>query len=592
MIALPAALAPWAAELAILPLDLALALAPWVGRLALATGPLSESRTSHADTPDGYAGLTRRGSYERLLVGEWGLAEEFPDEFLRRAAGGEHLFLDLARRGPRGARRSVAIVSAGPSQLGAPRLAHLAALIVLARRATAAGASFAWGVLEDPAHALHEGLDAAGIRRLLDARTARTATGDAIASWHAALAGDRGLDWWCVGGAADTGAAARRGGAVLTVEDLIAPGARALDLTVVRGRRGLAAAPARLRLELPAPEVCARLLRDPLGSGAGARTIAEPSPGAVQELRFLPGRKLMVRYGPREIERWPIPNSPNATVGRPKRWRIPDERELVAMGATRRAMLAVLARADRDDELEVIEGTEPGVTRIGLPAPLRDLLSPLTAATMPLGTVALLSLRDRPGLSLIIALGQRLLVVDDFTASPERTPQQQARPLTARPLLAISVLADAVAWAERDDDHVAVHRLRTGGPPIVARLAQVGADEVRFGAGEAVAVRQDHDTWAITASGAPPLRLHTDLPVVGAGLRRRGPALLVREGHQLSWLHAAGKDRLVPARQEITTVALCPDRDELAWATRDGEVIIYDDARGAVLFRRGGKVAT
>ncbi|MCE9580316.1 MAG: hypothetical protein K8W52_44775 [Deltaproteobacteria bacterium] len=592
MIALPAALAPWAAELAILPLDLALALAPWVGRLALATGPLSDSRTSHADAPDGYAGLTRRGSYERLLIGEWGLAEEFPDEFLRRAAGGEHLFLDLARRGPRGALRSVAIVSAGPSQLGAPRLAHLAALIVLARRATAAGASFAWGVLEDPDRALHEGLDAAGIRRLLDARTARTATGDAIAGWHAALASDRGLDWWCVGGAADTGAAARLGAAVLTVEDLLAPGARALDLTVVRGRRGLAAAPARLRLELPAPEVCARLLRDPLGSGAGARTMPEPSPGAVRDLRFLTGRKLMVRYGPREIERWPIPNSPNATVGRPKRWRIPDERQLVAMGSGRRAMLAVLARADREDELEVIDGAQPGVSRIAVPEGLRVPVGPAPDAAR-LGVVALVPGAKPDTQTLLVELAGGLVAVDDFGARSARGRVQPAVALAGVGVNATWAASDTFSWARIDgvgDLHI--QTWSAAGAPSSTRIMYEGEPVVRFGFRGAFAVRQAPGTWDVREGTAAPVRLQTDLPVVGAGVRRNGAALLVREGHQLSWIHVEGKDRLLPARQEITTVAMCPDRHELAWATRDGEVIIYDDTRGAVLFRRGGKVAT
>jgi len=140
MIELPAALAPWAAQLSSLPEELALALAPWVGRLALAVGPLSAVQSQRTGEPDGYSGLSRRGSYERLVIGEWGVADLFPDEFLRRAAAGEHLFLDLARREPRGALKSVAIVSAGPAQLGSPRLVHLAALIVLARRAAAAGA--------------------------------------------------------------------------------------------------------------------------------------------------------------------------------------------------------------------------------------------------------------------------------------------------------------------------------------------------------------------------------------------------------------------------------------------------------------------
>ena len=56
-------------------------------------------------------------------------------EFSRRAATGEHAFFQIARRAPAHAMSSVAILDAGPLGLGAPRIAHLATLIVLAARA-------------------------------------------------------------------------------------------------------------------------------------------------------------------------------------------------------------------------------------------------------------------------------------------------------------------------------------------------------------------------------------------------------------------------------------------------------------------------
>ena len=43
-------------------------------------------------------------------------------------------------------RVSLAVFDSGPGQLGAPRVAQVAAWIALARRAAAAGLGFAWGV--------------------------------------------------------------------------------------------------------------------------------------------------------------------------------------------------------------------------------------------------------------------------------------------------------------------------------------------------------------------------------------------------------------------------------------------------------------
>lgn len=114
MIDLPGGLASWAPQLAVLPSDLALALAPWVGRIALAVGSLAASQSQRSGEPDGYSGLSRRGSYERLVTAEWGVADLFPDEFLRRAAAGEHLFLDLARSEPHGAMRSTTLKAVVP----------------------------------------------------------------------------------------------------------------------------------------------------------------------------------------------------------------------------------------------------------------------------------------------------------------------------------------------------------------------------------------------------------------------------------------------------------------------------------------------
>ena len=76
-------------------------LGPWLQRLSLAMGPLRAERHLGSGNPDGVGGLSRRGTYERLLVSEWLFADELPDEFARRAAMQEHLFLELSAASPR-----------------------------------------------------------------------------------------------------------------------------------------------------------------------------------------------------------------------------------------------------------------------------------------------------------------------------------------------------------------------------------------------------------------------------------------------------------------------------------------------------------
>src|SRR5579863_2548513 len=80
-IELPRALAPWAEYLDIFPREVVVALGPIVQRLDAAIGPLRLRSRSGQGEPDGIDGLARRGTYERLLLTEWLLADEMPDEF-------------------------------------------------------------------------------------------------------------------------------------------------------------------------------------------------------------------------------------------------------------------------------------------------------------------------------------------------------------------------------------------------------------------------------------------------------------------------------------------------------------------------------
>ncbi len=147
---LPVSLQAWHPWLSWFAPELAAAIGDVLIRMHPLLGRFQGRRQGGLAEPDGVEDLRRRGSYERLLSSEWLLATELPDEFLRRAAGGEHLFLAPRPRAMQADKLIVAIFDAGPWQLGAPRLAHLALWILLARRAEEAGGALRWGVLHQP----------------------------------------------------------------------------------------------------------------------------------------------------------------------------------------------------------------------------------------------------------------------------------------------------------------------------------------------------------------------------------------------------------------------------------------------------------
>lgn len=167
---LPPELAPWTPWLSWFSPPLRAPLGELMLRLHSLIGTPSRNNQRGDQEPDGLADLRTRGAYERLLATEWLLAEELPDEFLRRAVNAEHLFLAPRRQAQPRSRLFVALFDAGPLQLGAPRLAHIASWMLLARRAAQAGGRLCWGVQQMPGR-LHEAAQPSDLKALLQART-------------------------------------------------------------------------------------------------------------------------------------------------------------------------------------------------------------------------------------------------------------------------------------------------------------------------------------------------------------------------------------------------------------------------------------
>lgn len=184
---LPEALKPWHSWLEWFGLELAAELGVLIRRMQPLLGRFQGEVRGGQPEPDGLDDLRRRGRYERLLSTEWLLADELPDEFLRRAASSEHLFLAPRPRSREAEKGIVAIFDAGPLQLGAPRLGQLALWILLARRAAQTGGALRWGVLQSPGK-LHDADDVRQLKALMKSRSFVVGDAEQAKAWQEALA--------------------------------------------------------------------------------------------------------------------------------------------------------------------------------------------------------------------------------------------------------------------------------------------------------------------------------------------------------------------------------------------------------------------
>jgi hypothetical protein len=275
---LPRSLSRWAEELATLSLEARELFGAWLPVLERLRGAMSLPALQADGEPDGLSGLNRRGLYERLITTEWALLDVAPDEFVRRAGSGEQLFHELARAEATGAGRVVALFDAGPWQLGSPRLAHLAWLVVLAREARRRSVRFAWGVLQRPEEGLRESAQTGDLRALLAARSHATVEREMIAHWVDQLGpAERREERWLVTYARDERLATHLEAFTLAVAetDDEASSALLLDATSTSSLRE------RVTLVLPPARTCGRLLRDPLATEPAKRTQSALFPASI-----------------------------------------------------------------------------------------------------------------------------------------------------------------------------------------------------------------------------------------------------------------------------------------------------------------------
>lgn len=345
---LPPALAPWAGYLKIFPDEVSLSLGPIIQRVAMVIGPSQPRLHEKVGEPDGFDGLNRRGTYERLLLSEWMLADELEDEFMRRAVMGEHLFLNRAHSSPVGTRSSLALFDTGPSQVGSPRIAHIAALIVLANRADSAHSSFSWGVLQQPETPACREVNAANIMALLAARNHTEVSDTHVAAWEEQLATWNGLDdVWLIGGNRLSRIQTEKRSSRLYVEDLLEPDKRELKLSCT----GASGSLSEVTLELPKNSISTRLLRDPFAAAVPEIQKTSSIYTGSPLLFDMTGTKLFTRTAKWGVTAFNVPNSPRAGAGRPRSYHTRKWQTVCAVGRVGRA-IALLSPDDRFVHLE------------------------------------------------------------------------------------------------------------------------------------------------------------------------------------------------------------------------------------------------
>ena len=346
---LPPSLAPWAGYLQIFPEEVSLALGPIIQRVSMLIGSPQPRLNEKQGEPDGFDGLNRRGTYERLLLSEWMLADELEDEFMRRAVMGEHLFLNRAHSSPVGTRSSLALFDAGPSQLGSPRIAHIAALIVLANRADSAGSSFSWGVLQQPETPAYREVNAGNIMTLLAARSHCEVSDNHITAWEEQLATWNGLDdVWLIGGQRLSRIQTEKRSSRLYVEDVLEPDSHELKLSCNSASGSLA----EVTLELPKNNISTRLLRDPFEAAVPETQKTKVSTYTGSGLLFdMTGTKLFTRTAKWGVSAFNVPNSPRAGAGKPKSYHTRRWQLVCAAGRVGRA-IALISPENRFVHLE------------------------------------------------------------------------------------------------------------------------------------------------------------------------------------------------------------------------------------------------
>ena len=603
MSALPPALRPWASQLSLFQEDLALHLGAYVARLSAALGSLRSRGESEGGEPQGYDGLTRRGSHDRLLVSEWLWALEFPDEFVRRAAFGELSFLKPVFRQPQGARRTVALLDAGPDQLGAPRIAHLALLIVLSRRAEAAGAAFCWGILQsDPEKGAFSAVTPHTVGAWLAARDPTPPTDARLAAWRDALSLDAAPeDAWLVGDSRLSRLPTASGLSRVDVAEVLVPGARQLTVEVRPSSRVARS----VVLDLPPPDTCVRLLRDPLQQARATRSVAVPPVGTPPLRAFCfsaDGHRLLLYREDCSVAAMALPRSGHGSV--PKNRQVTPSPGAGVLGVGWRRNGGILVLTEAPTGRYVLYGhlrsnrTRKNV-RHAFPMEDKDVRPTLAPGGLPPGR--LLPFDDGHGNERLLLAGMNMsLFLVEKLPQGDIVISRVARGITAAALVTHRVvfvsnsmlaqegqLASGTCLGILRGDNVDCLPLGTEGD--AAYFGYSGA-AAHPDAG-LLAVRHAPDLWRLfLAGGTVDVPIPSGLRVVGTGTWHEAPGepgmLALDEDRRTFWLLAAkGRYKVAVASEDVLYAEASHAVPVLGWLLKGGGLVLCDLKQGGILYQ-------
>lgn len=566
---LPPLLQPWSAWLVLFPDDLAATLGQLLLRLQPLVGPLRRHAARMAVDPAGVGDIVLRGSYDRLLMSEWALADSVPDEFLRRAANGELLFTGPEPANSDTSLRSVALFDAGPAQLGEARLAHLALFILLARRAEVAGAEFRWGILQEPG-VLHDLQGAHGVRKLLDARTYAVLDDAGLAAWEAVLGKDT-LDCWLVGDPLAP-CPAQAHARVLVRRSWFD---HQLDVDLVQRRRTSSVA-----LPLPRPEDSVRLLRRPFDKPKAGVDVLTREAHSLKRAPMFGNVRDWLAVGTVDggVTVYRIPDSPRAGAGRPRKQGKPRHADaIVAAGMHHKSFGTV---ALRDGELHFSNFPGPVFCKRTLPLPDPDLFHAVPGALR--WAQAFFWMTRSPGRTfeevLVLDKAGRL-VCWNCSAVPGRPPSNPGFRLVSRDVIGAIQHADRVLFAVSEKGRTDVYEVSKGKPvrehlyPIMhpgQRILFGEPQEWRGGRGMYALHLADRPEWLVgDAGGAQHIAVDERDIVLGCArhpqTKRPGLVVLHADRLRISLLDTGGRQPLVDSAEPIAQASFDPSHGRLAW---------------------------
>jgi hypothetical protein len=588
---LPVQLEPWRIWLTLLAPDLVEAVGALLLRLDPLVGKLSSSARDAQDAPAGVGDIVLRGNYERMLMSEWLIADAEPDEFLRRAANNELLFTGPEPTVHKRSRLCIALFDVGPTQLGEPRLAHLAMFILLSRRAEEAGAQFLWGVLQMPGKLTAE-VGAAGLRGLFGARTLNAASEADLTQWGEALAtaGADASDNWLVAGTRACALAPKVISSRIGItRDLLQPRLR-VELTQRRSRREAV-------LPLPDPAQAVRLLRDPFQPLAPLGRIRhmEGRPSLKQAPRFsLTGGSLAVPQLDGGIAVYQVPQSPRVKPGK-ARLHKPFAGGNVLGTCVHKKAVGLLAAKDSEMVFSGLEGTNFGGAGDRAPRPDNGVLQAPVGLGRWLPLFHHMISEGRRRVARVCLLDQRQTLVAWSFVDVRNSPP--SFDMIAEDVLGVAQFGNMLTYAKLENSHTCIYRWnmvsmqtqKVGSVPLIGRSVIFGGGSGWFGGGtgHGVLAVQVNDTewWLGNDKSTQIITLPDGGTVIGvySPTRPGNPAHV--EGSQNLLVLQAGRKKIYRVGKEgRTNVVDCPagiaqvawsaNAGHLAWITNEREMFV------------------